>query len=373
MAEPTFPGGPLLLPYVGNQTNTPSRRILITDVPANIPLYSILRATHSGPLLSAFIHDTTPLHGTNTAVLESLHHESATKFLESLQDRKLTLTSSEGTAVTLHACRAPSSSAPVPERIAIPIRGGASRVVVATGFPRRCIYPFMVEADLHRGMGLQSVVEISYTEVEGSTGMGTLTIEMLSVKLAYHIKAILHLRRGLLATRLPAVTSHHFGRDPCEVGEKLTDRTLDLPQNVRDPVAFFTLPEFLSTPLSPTLPDPATHTKSTGLSTTTLRSGDPPLSSAAKHSSSERSIVSWTHKDPETGARRTRIPFGWSTTPDDMLRDFVYRNLETRDEERVGVVDAWFEASGMVNLRKMVALGRGRVGCAANMWGILRG
>lgn len=373
MAEPAFRRGTPLLPYVGNQGNAPSRRILITDIPTNIHLYSVLRATHSGPLLSASIHDTTPLHGTNTAVLEFLHYESATRFLESLQDRKLILTSSEGAAVTLCACRAPSSSAPVPARIAVPIRGGASRVVVAAGFPRRCIYPFMVEADLHRGMGLQSVVEISYTEVVGSTGIGTLTIELSSVRLAYHIKMILHFRRGLLSTRLPILTSSYFGSDPCETGEKLTTQTLDLPQNTRDPVAFFTLPEFLCTPLSRTLPDPTTPTKSTGLTTTTRGPGDPPISSAAHHAASEWTIVSWTHTDPDTGARRTRIPFGWSTTPKEMLKDFVYRNLETRDEERIGVVDAWFEARGVVNLRKMVALGRGRVGCAANLWGTLRG
>lgn len=373
MEEPTFQPETPLLPYVGTLTNTPSRRILIADVPTNIHLYSVLRATHSGPLLSAFIHDTTPLLGTNTAVLEFFHHESATEFFESLQDGKLTLTAEEGAAITLRPCRAPSSSAPVPERIAIPVRGGASRVIVAAGFPRRCIYPFLVEADLHRGTGLQSVVEISYSEVEGSTGMGTLTIELSSVRVAYHVKRILRLRLGLLATRLPVATSHFFGRDPCEQGEALTTGILNLPQNVRDPIGFFTLPEFLSTPLSPTLPDPTTPTKSTGLTTMTLRPGDPPPSSAAHDAAREFSTERWTHRDPGTGAQRTRIPFGWSMTPQEVLEDFVFRNLETGDEERRVIVDSWFEARGLVNLRKMIALGAGRAVCAANLWGVLRG
>lgn len=373
MAEPTLFPKTQLIHYVGNQIDTPSRRILITDVPTNIHLYSILRAVHSGPLLSAFIHDTTPLHGTKTALLEFLYHEAATNFLESLQDGTLTLTSSEGAAITFHAWRAPYSSAPVPERVAIPIRGGASRVVVATGFPRQCIYPFMVETDLHRGMGLQSVVEISYSEVEGLMGMGTLTIELSSVSLAHHVKRILRLRQGLLATRIPAVTNHFFGRDPCEVGEKPTTGTLDLPENVKDPVGFFTLPEFLSIPLSVNTPDPTILTTSTGLRTTTLRLGDQSFSCAAQHAASEWSITRWTHRNHETGSQRTRIPFGWSTTPEDMLRDFVFQNLETKDEEKKAVMDAWFEARGLVNLRKMVALGRGRVGCAANLWGTLGG
>ena len=55
-----------------------------------------------------------------------------------------------------------------------------------------------------------------------------------------------------------------------------------------------------------------------------------------------------------------------------MLKDFVYRKLWTGDKGSIEVVGAWFEAWGSVNLRKMVALGTGRVGCPANLWGLLK-
>lgn len=361
-----------------NPTPLPSRRITISDLPSNIHLYSILKCIHSGPLVSATIADTTPHLGTKTALIEFLHHEHASAFLASLPDGTLLLTSEEsGTVLHLPVRRPSTSSAPVPRRIHVPMRNGMSRLLVATNFPRRCIYPFLVQATLHRGMGLDSLVEASYTDDKGSPGMGRLSLEFTTVSLALRAQDILIRRPGILPCRLPMGTPHSFALDPCQgTPQTRPIGPLDLPQNVKDPVRFFTLHEFLALPLHPHLPDPNHPLKSTGLITTTLDlSPESPASCPARYAEKEFATKPWTHTDPDTGARRVRIPFGWSMTVADWWKDIVGTNLETEVPERQRVLDGYFEATGGVNLRKLVALGKGKqkVPCGANLWGILKG
>lgn len=376
--EPTFPltaPTSVLLQLLLTHIPTPSRRLLITSLPANTHLYTLLKCVHSGPLLSATILSTTLITGSDAALIEFLHHSDATTFWDSLDNSTITISSPEGGSISLPVRRLASSSAPVPERISIPIKtGGASRVVVARNFPRRCIYPLLVEADLHRGFGLQSLVEISYIEDNPDTGigMGQLTLELSSVSAAHRVKVMLLRRRGLLS-RLPQVTSHFFGIDPCERPAHCASGPRKLPMNVADPVGFFSRHEFLAVPLVASLPGPGDPAVSTGLITKTPKNEDSsPATCPARYAEKELAIRSWTHVDANTGAVRTRVPFGWSMTPDSAFQDFVFRHLETKDPAVEKVVDAYFEARGLVNLRKLEGLRRNGHSCAATLWGILR-
>ena len=156
---------------------------------------------------------------------------------------------------------------------------------------------------------MESVVEISYAEDPHSAGTGRLTLELASTGAAYRAAVLLVHRTGLLKC-LPVSTVFFFGRDPC-CREAGCDAPAALPLNVVDPVAFYTLDEFLTTPLSPTLPDPLAQVTSTGLITRTLEDGVlPPATRPARDAKFEFAIEPWTHVDPETNAPRIRIPFG---------------------------------------------------------------
>ena len=376
MSSPFFPlHDPDVLDTPPSGRTAPlSRRILISNLPASTHLYSILKRIHSGVILSATLLDTTPHLGAKSALIEFLHAEDATSFLKSLNDRVIYLPSPDGTVVAVPVARLPSPSAPVPPRISTPIQYGASRVVLAVNFPRRCIFPLLVEADLHRGMGIQSVVEVSYSEQEGGmVGMGRLSVELASVSAAHRLKVTLLRRCGLLSG-LPAVTDHFFGRDPCaEAAADCVPETTNLPLNVEDPVRFFSLSEFLGIPLTPTLPDPYGPVVSTGLVTRTPREADlSPATCSEGYAVQEFSVKPWTHLDLETGACRVRVPFGWSMSVEDALRDYVYHRLETGKPEADGVIDDYFNARGLVNLRKLISMKKGRINCPANLWGMLQ-
>lgn len=94
--------------------------------------------------------------------------------------------SSESGSLSLPVHRLPSASVAVPEPVSAPIEHGASRVAVAANFLRLYIFPLLVEADLYRCFGLESVAEISYVKDEDAAGTGTgrLTPELPSVTAA---------------------------------------------------------------------------------------------------------------------------------------------------------------------------------------------
>ncbi|SPN96627.1 uncharacterized protein DNG_00148 [Cephalotrichum gorgonifer] len=344
-------------PVLHPQALLPSRRIIVSDLPDDIHIYSILKCIHGGPLVSAIVLDTTPVLGRKTALIEFHYPEHATAFLNSIPDRTLVLTSeATGTAASVRVRRLPTSSSCAPRRISALMKNGVSRLLVVRNFLRRQIYPFLVEANLHRGRGLQSLVEVSYTEAEGLTGVGRLSLEFASVKAAFMAQSILVRLPGLLRSRFPSSPPHFYDRDPCQrEADASPAGPLDLPENVKDPVRFFTLHEFLAPAPYPRLPNPNCQLVSTGLVTTTLHSEDfSPFSPAfcpVRYAEKEHHVRPWTHVDPETGAHRVKFPFGWKMTVEDWWKDVIGRHLETDDPKGQRVVDSYFEASGNVNLR----------------------
>ena len=317
-----------------------------------------------------------------TALIEFAYHEHATAFMALVEKKPLLLTSEKtGEVVKPSVFRPTTPSYPLAGHVLAGIElAGKSRVLVVKNLPPRAIWPFLVEMNLYGSRGVKDIVNIEYRW----GGNGELTIELSSIRTVDMAIEVLASESGFLRRALLGFdVKTSYAKDPCQrpidTNNPWPSGTLDVPQSVKDPEEFFTRAEFQTAyadvpPLK--LPDPQQLVKSEGHMKTPLHPEDFSIFSPRRETQ-ERNTTEhrWTHYDPESGAKCTRLTFGWEYTLEDWWKAIVHRYLETEDVKWQAVLDLYFEATETTNMRRLIAYGKAKgvvVPGPANLWGILR-
>jgi len=358
-----------------------SRRIIVSDLPRDIRLWSILQHVRGGPLVSARLYDTTAVGTGMSAVLEFAFAEHAAAFFRRLEARPLILTSHRtGLVLRPVVTRPPTASYPLAVSVIRGMSHGVTRVVVAKRFPPCAVWLLLVEAKLYTAERIRELGRVEY-------GLGgELTIELPTVREAQRVLSLIISGRGWLRNALAGsdVTARH-GPDPCAGSldaPRFADPTgsLDVPQPVADPVEFFCRAVFQTkTVIEPArLPKFNQAVRKMVCITrplhvedfTVYSPGYCPERIAAAEDGVERSI----YRDHKSGVCYLRIPWGREYLADDYWEMVVHQHLESEDPAWHSLIDEYFTTTGDVNLRKLAAYSSFKkriIPSSANLWGIL--